>query len=290
VVSRARFLLRPRWLLSHLLVLLLVVTMVNLGFWQLRRLDERRDRNALIESRAEQPVTPVDELIEPVSDAATVDGARYRSVSATGGYDAGATVEVRNRTLDGAAGAWLVTPLRLGGGAQVGVIRGFVGFTPDGSVVDAPVPAGEVTVTGLVIDPDQLDGTAPRDVAPLLATDGMLPVLVRADASDPPEPNAADPADPDPLAILPVPPPELSDGPHLGYAVQWFIFSAIAVVGYPLVLRRVLTGRGREPDSGESERGDAAAADASAGAADRPRADAPDDLDRELDDLLRRGG
>ena len=61
-MAKARFLLSPRWLLSHLFVVLLVVTMVNLGFWQLRRLDEKRDRNALIESRMDQPVVPDDEL------------------------------------------------------------------------------------------------------------------------------------------------------------------------------------------------------------------------------------
>ena len=121
-------------------------------------------------------------------------------------------------------------------------------------------------MSGLVVDPDGLDGTAPRDVAPLLAAeDGMLPALLRADESDPPEPNAADPTQPEPDSILPVPPPELSEGPHLGYAVQWFIFSAIAVVGYPLVLRRVALRRGKEVD-------------------DR------DDLDRELEELLRQGG
>jgi surfeit locus 1 family protein len=265
-VAKARFLLRLRWLLSHLFVVLLVVTMVNLGFWQLRRLDEKRDRNALIEARAEQPVTPVGELLDPGDDHATVEGVRYRSVTATGTYDDDATVAVRNRTQDGVAGAWLVTPLQLEGGERVGVIRGFVGLAADGSVVDAPAPKGEVTVTGLVVDPDGLDGTAPRDVDPLLAAgEGILPALVRADESDPPEPNAADPTRPEPASILPVPPPELSEGPHLGYAVQWFIFSAIAVIGYPLVLRRVAARRGKEVD-------------------DR------DDLDRELDELLRQGG
>jgi surfeit locus 1 family protein len=265
-VAKARFLLRPRWLLSHLFVVLLVVTMVNLGFWQLRRLDEKRDRNALIEARAEQPVTPVGELLDADDDHATVDGVRYRSVTATGTYDDDATIAVRNRTQDGVAGAWLVTPLELEGGERVGVIRGFVGLAADGSVVDAPAPKGEVTVTGLVVDPDGLDGTAPSDVDPLLASGGaILPALVRADDSDPPEPNAADPTRPEPASILPVPPPELSEGPHLGYAVQWFIFSAIAVIGYPLVLRRVAARRGKEVD-------------------DR------DELDRELDELLRQGG
>ena len=264
-VAKARFLVRPRWLLSHLFVVLLVVTMVNLGFWQLRRLDEKRDRNALVEARAEQPVTSVGQLLDPGDDDATVEGVRYRSVTATGAYDDDATVAVRNRTQDGVAGAWLMTPLRLEGGERVGVIRGFVGLASDGSVVDAPAPTGEVTVTGLVVDPDGLDGTAPRDIAPLLdAGDGILPALVRADESDPPEPNAADPTRPEPASILPVPPPELSEGPHLGYAVQWFIFAAIAVIGYPLVLRRVAARRGKEVD-------------------DR------DELDRELDELLRQG-
>jgi cytochrome oxidase assembly protein ShyY1 len=265
-VATARFLLRPRWLLSHLFVVLLVVTMVSLGFWQLRRLDEKRDRNALVEARSGQPVTPVSELLDPGDDDAAVDGVRYRSVTATGTYDDAATVAVRNRTQDGVAGAWLVTPLRLEGGERVGVIRGFVGLAADGSVVDAPAPTGEVTVTGLVADPDGLDGTAPRDIAPLLDSGAdILPALIRADESEPPEPNAADPSRPEPASIVPVPPPELSEGPHLGYAVQWFIFSAIAVIGYPLVLRRVAERRGKEVDDGG-------------------------DLDRELDELLRRGG
>jgi len=246
-VANARFLLRPRWLLSHLLVAVLAVTMVGLGFWQLRRLDEKRERNALIEARSEQPVTPVSELLEPGDGEAAVDGARFRAVTATGTYDEAATVTVRNRTQEGVPGAWLVTPLRLAGGERVGVIRGFVSLTSDGSVADAPAPTGEVTVTGLVVDPDGLDGTAPRDVAPLLdAGDGILPALVRADESDPPEPNADRRDRPDPTAILPVPPADLSEGPHLGYAVQWFIFATIAVVGYPLVLRRVVGRRGKE--------------------------------------------
>ncbi|HZA79123.1 MAG TPA: SURF1 family protein [Acidimicrobiales bacterium] len=265
-MANARFLLRPRWLLSHLFVVLLVITMVNLGFWQLRRLDDKRDRNALIEARSEQPVTPVGELLDPGDGEAAVDGARYRAVTATGTYDAPTTVTVRNRTQEGVPGAWLVTPLRLAEGERVGVIRGFVSLTSDSSVADVPPPTGEVTVTGLVVDPDGLDGTAPRDVAPLLdAGDGILPALVRADESDPPEPNAARPDRPDPAAILPVLPADLSEGPHLGYAVQWFIFSTIAVVGYPLVLRRVVGRRGKEADDRDDRLDTAASAHAQPG-------------------------
>ena len=38
---------------------------------------------------------------------------------------------------------------------------------------------------------------------------------------------------------IPLPLPDLTEGPHLSYAVQWFIFMTIALIGYPLVLRKV---------------------------------------------------
>jgi cytochrome oxidase assembly protein ShyY1 len=247
-VAKARFLLRPRWLLSHLFVIMLVITMVNLGFWQLRRLDEKRDRNALAEARAELPVVPVEDLLAPGDGDGEVDAARFREVTATGTYDEAATVVVRNRSQDGIAGAWLVTPVELDGGARVGVLRGFVPLGADGTAFPAPAPPGDVTVEGLVVDPGRFDGTAPGDLAPLLAADGVLPGLVLATSSTPAEPAAAGADTVGRDAILPVPPPELSEGPHLSYAVQWFIFSTIAVVGYPLVLRRVVARRGKEVD------------------------------------------
>jgi surfeit locus 1 family protein len=246
--SSARFLLRPVWLLSHLLVGLLIATMVSLGFWQLNRLDERRERNELIESRLDQPTVPVETLLAPGDDDAVLDTVRFREVTATGTYDDDATVVVRNRSQDGSAGAWLVTPLEVEGGTRVGVLRGFVSFTPDGQVVEAPVPEGDVTVEGAVVDPGSFDGTAPRDLAPLLAEDDVLPGLVLAATSTPPEPSAADAATVSPTSLLTVPTPELGDGPHLGYAAQWFIFATIGAVGYPLVLRRVVARRGMEVD------------------------------------------
>ncbi|HET6949609.1 MAG TPA: SURF1 family protein [Acidimicrobiales bacterium] len=270
-MANARFLLRPRWLVSHLLVALLVVVMVNLGFWQLRRLDEKRDHIALVESRRDQPVAPVGEVLTPGGSDADVDAARYRRVTATGTYDAAATVTVRNRSQGGVAGAWLVSPLVLDSGDRVAVVRGFVSLTPGNDVVDAPAPDGDVTVEGLVVDPDRLDGTAPKDLAPLLRSRDVLPGLVLASASAPPEPSGATAEGAGPDSILAVPPPEMTEGPHLGYAAQWFIFSTIAVVGYPIVLRRVVARRGKEVDD------------------DRDGPGGPD-LDRDLDELSRQGG
>lgn len=246
MVASARFLLRPRWLLSHLLVLLTIVAMVNLGSWQLRRLDERRERNDLIRDRQEQSAVPVEDVLEPADGDDAVAEARYRPVTATGEYDADGTVVVRNRTLDGVPGAWLVTPLVLDDGDSVGVVRGFVRLGDDGDPASVLPPEGEVTVDGVVINPDGIDGTGPRDLEPQLDRPDTLPGLLLADEAS----VDAEGAD----ALAPVPLPELSEGPHLSYAVQWFIFSSIALIGYPLVLARVVRRRGKEVDDpGTSE-------------------------------------
>ena len=65
-----RFLLRPLWILSHLFVIGVVVLMVNLGFWQLRRLDERRTANAEVTSAMALPAEPLSALV-PAGVAAT---------------------------------------------------------------------------------------------------------------------------------------------------------------------------------------------------------------------------
>ena len=57
----------------------------------------------------------------------------------------------------------------------------------------------------------------------------VLPVMVLLEDSTPPAtyPRA-------------VPLPQLDDGPHLSYAIQWFSFAAIALIGGGLWLRKQL--------------------------------------------------
>ena len=201
--------------LMHLLVLGLVVLLVSLGFWQLRRLDERKERNELVAARAALPAQPVEDL------AGDPDELRFRPVSATGEY--GATTAVRT-TQDGASGAWVLSDLTLDGGQTVVVLRGFTALNDDASVPEHPPPAGAVTVEGLAIPEDRLPRIA-RTAADRLEAD--LPVVVQATE---PESEAA---------LTPLPLPDVDDeGPHLGYAVQWFLFAAVLTVGYPILLRK----------------------------------------------------
>jgi surfeit locus 1 family protein len=253
-----RVLLRPRWLVGTVVAVLLVVLFVNLGFWQLRRLDEKRDRNALIESRSSAPVRPVDELVDPRTGFGDVGPVVYRRASARGRYDVAGEVRIRSRSLDGRPGEHVVTPLRLDDGTALAVNRGFVPLSTD---VPAP-PRGDVEVTGLLFATQSRGSFGPRDPAEgrldelsrldldrlQRQYDGDLyPVWLQLQEQDPPLDEGA-------LPVV-LPEPEQDEGPHLSYAVQWFLFATIGAIGWPLVLRRAARD---DPGGGPPAAGDPA--------------------------------
>ena len=61
--------------------------------------------------------------------------------------------------------------------------------------------------------------------------------------------NPAQPLDVPALVTLPEP----SEGPHRGYAVQWFLFSAVVAVGYPILLTRTAASSPELPSKPSSE-------------------------------------
>ncbi len=253
-----RFALRPTWIVRHVLVAVLVVTMVNLGLWQLRRLDDKRDYKALVEARQEEPAADVVDVVpaDASVDDEAVDAVLYRTVRASGTYVADDTVVVENRTFNGAAGAWVLTPLRLDGGTAVVVNRGFIGFERAGDIVPPQPPTGRVTVEGLVFPSQRRGSFGPSD-----PTEGTLDVLARVDldryaaqldydllpayvqlvTSDPDQA----PAEAGHQELVALGSPEPDEGPHLSYAVQWFIFTMIAAGGYALLLRKVALEQGK---------------------------------------------
>lgn len=254
-----RFLLRPRWLLLHLLVLVLVVVMVNLGLWQLRRLDERRTYNDEVRAAQQLPAEPIDVLLPagPASTPQDVDAIEFRQVELRGTYAHGEEVLVRNRTYNGAPGYWVITPLVLGSGDAVAVNRGWVPFNttdPDGSWDAFAPPPGEVRVTGMVREPQVRSSGIVE--GPADAAEGELRTLARVDVArlaqqsrEPFYPVFVDLRTQEPAPgdlPLPVPEPELGEGNHLSYAGQWFIFATLLAVLYPLWLRRQARTRQRE--------------------------------------------
>jgi surfeit locus 1 family protein len=254
------FLWKPRWILSHLFVGTLVVTFVYLGFWQLSRLDERKTYNALVESRQDLPVVPIAEAM-PDGQQTTedqVDDVVYRPVTITGTYATDQQVLVRNRTFSEVPGFWVLTPLVQRDGTAVVVNRGWVPFAttnPDGPWTDFDPPTGVVTVEGK-IQASQARSTGliggPKD-----ADEGRLTTLSRVDigrlqrqVDEPLLPVSIDLTTQDPAQVgqlpAPVPAPDLTEGPHLNYAGQWFIFATLTLIVYPLLMRRIARNKGIE--------------------------------------------
>lgn len=246
------FLLRPRWLGFHALVIAGVVVMVMLGLWQLDRLAERRDFNAQVESRIDLPDTSIGELIPAGAEPAASE-IEWRTVVATGTYLPGEQFAVVNRSQNGRAGDNVVTPMVLDDGRTLIVNRGFVplGFEPP----DPPV--GTVAIRG-VVRPSQERRTGQlSDPA-----EGVLTEVQRLDIERL-EPQLtgpvigvyvdlleSNPAEPDGLPE-PVVRPDLSDGPHLSYAVQWFIFASAVALGWVLAVQRSIAKRRGPAPPGE---------------------------------------
>jgi surfeit locus 1 family protein len=220
--------LRRRDLIAAVFALALAALFIRLGFWQLQRLRERRALNALI--RAAWAAPPVDLPMHRLEPAALRD----RRVHARGVYDYAHERIWTHRTYEGAPGVGLITPLRLSDGTAVLVDRGFV-LSPDAEHVDATQyrEGDTAEVTGLIFPIPR--GSADTAQASDSAGGILLPFLVELDEASAPG---------HPAGLIRWQTPVLSDGPHLSYAIQWFSFGAIAIVGTLVLLRKRL----REPD------------------------------------------
>ena len=282
-MSRYRFVLQPKWILSHLFVMALVVVMVGLGFWQLGRLDEKKARNNRITSRSAEPPRAVGQVLPAGSTFADAGPLEFRRVTATGRYRSDEELLVRSRSLEGSPGSWVMTPLVMADGRAVVVNRGWI--ANEGRFDAVPreyrAPGGTVRITGLVRVTETRGRFGPKD-----PQTGRLANLARADIGRFQSQVAERLAPawvqlqtevPKAAGRVPrsLPTPELTEGPHLSYAIQWFIFSTVAVVGYPLILRR----RARELAQGDGD-------DASDAQLDQPDpGDVPGPDDPRLDAL-----
>ena len=241
---------------------------IRLGLWQLDRLEERRAHNAIVLARVDADPVPVSEL------GSDTTGIRYRRVRLEGEYDFEHEVALTGRSRDGSPGVHLITPLRVPGAERAVLVnRGWV-YSPDAARVDfapwrtSPVAEGVAYVelfgerkTGDAtpastpravrwIDSASVAGVVPYPVAPyyvvLLPDSGqsragsgnVLPGREAGGGSggEPQSPGDA----PGRLTI-----PDLGEGPHLGYAVQWFIFASVAVIGVTALLLSERKSRSR---------------------------------------------
>ena len=235
-----------RWLLATVLVIAGAALCARLGIWQLDRLKQRRAFNAHVYAVRAMPPLP---LPTQADDENLVD-MEYRPTHATGTYDFAHQIAIRNQYNNSQYGYHLVTPLRMAKGQAVLVDRGWI--PADGNSTPANWQqydiSGQVSVQGIirvaqttaifggVADPTLTPGQRSMDLwiyvnIPRIAQQipyPILPVYIQQN----PDPSKT---------VPPIPYQEeldLSEGPHQGYAIQWFSFAAILLGGYPFYVRK----------------------------------------------------
>lgn len=228
-----RFVLTPRWLGFALFVIVLSGICVHLGNWQFDRLTERRDENAIVrEHLGEEPV-PIDEVVTPDSEAVP-DDSEWTTVTATGTYDTEHQVVEKYQTRD-APGVEIVTPLVTDSGTAVLVNRGWMATenTTD-AVEDIPAPTkGTVTVTGWIRVDSGAEASAvqPVDGQVRAISSAGIETALPYDAY----PGFVNVTEQRPAAssgLEPEPKPDLGEGPHFFYALQWYFFAGLAIFGW----------------------------------------------------------
>jgi surfeit locus 1 family protein len=221
------------------------IVCVRLGFWQLDRLDQRRTLNAAIGAGLSAAPAPLGDLLAASGGS---EDPTYRRTVTTGRYVAQDELLLYGRALEGRPGDHVLTPLVLADGSSVLVDRGWIPFEPER---DAPVtgsaaaPTGDVRIEGVLLPSEEAGAFAGEDPAARVRAVNVGEIAERV-ASLEPAPvylllQDQTPAQPQGLPA-PAPPPAPSEGPHLSYAIQWFTFATIAVVGYGVLLRRDLRG------------------------------------------------
>jgi cytochrome oxidase assembly protein ShyY1 len=239
-----RFLVSRRWLVFLLVVLLLAYLCLILGRWQWHRLTARKASNAIVRTNEAAAPAPVDQVLRRGVNPPDTD--EYKVVSATGTYDPAKTVIVRYQTSDqGEPGADAVVPLVTSSGSALLVDRGWFATANQGSVDPGEVPAppsGTVTVTGYVRQ--DADGGSTQVVDS--STRAVSSSAIEPAIGVPVYGGWVDLRSESPAASVPLEPaglPDLSNGPHFFYALQWWFFGLLALFGFGYLAWEEATGR-----------------------------------------------
>lgn len=253
VKTLAKVLVSRRWLWVTVVVVILMGVLARLGFWQLDRLEQRRAENALLLAALESdPIDLNAQLGEYVGMAPgeVPDALVNRDVMMVGEYDFNNQRILKLQSWNGRAGVHLITPF-LPNGTIVAVLvdRGWI---PDseynaGNAFDEVT--GVQTVEGYIAQTETISRRVATDENGASGpSNELFRVDVAALGSEFPYPlapfyikrSAASNVD---ASTLPIPVPkevDLSEGPHLDYAMQWFIFSLGLGVAYVIYVNRSL--------------------------------------------------
>ena len=223
----------PWALFKSLIALLLIILCLWGSQWQYHRGVDRHARNVVIEKRIAQ---------SPIELAAVKDNLadyEWQTVDVVGSFNPDKQILLRNRYHDGKYGYEVLTLFTSADNKSFWVDRGWVqaGATATTPPVVTALPQGEVSISGRL----RLDSSLPRGsffalpgkgeglVSELNAQSQLdtekfyIDLLSGSDTSLTPEVSAQL--------------PELSDGPHMAYALQWIFFGGLVFYGRILIRR-----------------------------------------------------
>lgn len=222
-----------RWWYVTIFVILGVIFLAWLGFWQLDRLQQRRAQNALIVQRWDQDPYNLSQNGLP----ADVEELGYRRIQVTGQFDYDNQVALKNQNRETEPGVGLVAPLVLPNGQAILVARGWIPYAQSDPAqwTQYNEKAGEITLVGMIQKSQVLPGAKPPDAPQKewfrIDVDAiqrqvpyeLLPVFLLQ------LPAPGQSYDALPYREIPF---EITEGNHFSYAIQWFMFAAILGGGY----------------------------------------------------------
>ena len=240
--SKWRFALQPRWLGGHLIIVGVVALFVYLSMWQMDRLHGRQASNTRVRQALSAPALRIG------SAALPGDAQAFRNVTASGTWIRDRTVYVRYPIVGGRPGYYVITPLQINNTDAVLVNRGWIPVD-DGRNATRPGPEwnAETIVSGWLRDGEKEskatgDTGASPSVPTVTSVDldrfaALMPELRLApkwiQLTTPSETGPFETSHPQLLA-----PPELNEGSHFSYALQWAAFAVVTVVGWAVLLYR----------------------------------------------------
>lgn len=223
-------LIRPRWIALTIILLAFIYLFIRLSFWQFDRYDQRILRN----EQTYSALSSSPKYIESLSQLSEMK--QWEKVELKGNYKNEHSKLVRKQYLGNSLGFWIITPFEITNGDRILINRGWIPIGSSASTdQNIPLaPPGNVNIEGY-LQPFKSSVAQPTDL-PInqvnnidfkyfdfeIANDFYLQL-----AKSSPMDNQ--------VAIIPL--PELSNGPHLSYAIQWILFALLLPIGWYVLLK-----------------------------------------------------
>jgi len=223
----------PYAFFKTLVALALILLCLVAAQWQYHRGVDRHARNSMIQNHISLPAVTLDSVKN------TPLAFEWQTVTSKGEFNPTEQILLRNRYNDGVYGFEVLTLFTTSKNEKFWVDRGWVkaGATATTAPTITSPPVSTVSITGRL----RLDTSLPRGSFFALPTNGKgLISKLNAQSQLQTENYYIDLLRGSESSLTPTVTaqlPELSDGPHMAYALQWLFFAGLVVYGRILIRR-----------------------------------------------------